>query len=232
MSVQLKLKNVSKIYKSDGNEVAALRDINLEIKTGERIFITGESGAGKSTLINIIGCLDRDFDGEYEILGDSAKRMGGKDIANLRNQFFGFIFQEYELIENYTVTENIEIPLVYKRSKKDKKQSIDEILSLVSLESKSKVKVKHLSGGQRQRVAIARALINGPLVIIADEPTGSLDEKNKEKIIDLILNCMDDNSTLILVTHDLSLVKYATRHIELKDGLIVSDKIINNEEYK
>lgn len=203
----IKISNLHKVYKHGNDETNALNNINFTIDQGEKFLIKGVSGAGKSSLINILGFIDFDYTGEYLLNGKNSKKMSSRKIAELRNKEFGYIFQEYALVENESVFENIKIPLLYsKTSPKDYAEKINKIISLVDLNDQRNKKVKHLSGGQRQRVAIARALINEPNIIIADEPTGSLNKDLKEDIFKILINYVSSDKTLILITHDTTFI--------------------------
>lgn len=202
--MRLELQGISKSYNKKTEPLKVLEDINLTVKEGERIIITGASGAGKSTLLNILGLVDNDFEGEYLLDGKSYKKLKEKEISKLRNETFGFIFQEYALIEEDTVFDNVKIPLLYSDEKRrNYRKRVIEILERVGLQEKIDKKVCLLSGGERQRVAIARALVNNPQIILADEPTSSLDDERAKQIIDIIYNYLDETSILLLVTHDL-----------------------------
>lgn len=227
----LELSNVSKTYGSSlkGDKVKALDEISLEIRSGEKIYIVGESGAGKTTLLNTISLMDGIFEGQYQIDGKDIHALSAKDKRRLRNGIFGFMFQEYALLEEDTVAENVEIPLLYsnKIKRKERSKRIQEVLRQVQMEEYRFKKVKNLSGGQRQRVALARALVNWPEMLILDEPTGSLNREMSNAIMEYILQYIDENQkTLILVTHDLEKVKKGDgRVIQMKGGKIISDRI-------
>lgn len=217
----IKLKRVSRIYDSQTQQsVEALLGIDLEIKEAEIVIVVGESGAGKSTLLNIIGLIDRDYSGEYELDGYELKAFSASEFATLRNEYFGFVFQDYALIEDESVLENIIVPLMY--SKKFKRNSwgkrVEAALRIVRMESLTNRKVKHLSGGQRQRVAIARALINSPRILLMDEPTGSLNRDMSQEIMaDIYAEVKKAGMTLIIVTHDLDKVKQSDARIIAMD---------------
>ncbi|HPZ90318.1 MAG TPA: ABC transporter ATP-binding protein [Bacillota bacterium] len=202
--MKLVLENVNRIYEKGGDKTQALCDINVSFHAGEQVMIIGESGAGKSTLLNTIGLLDRGYTGLYSIDGKNAREYSAKEQAVLRNKMFGYIFQEYALLESESVYDNVRVPLLYSDVPRRKhREYIEESLEQVGLSRYIRKKVKYLSGGERQRVAIARALVNKPRVILADEPTGSLDSKNRQIILDIIYNYLDDTKILIFVTHDL-----------------------------
>lgn len=227
----LELSNVSKTYGSSlkGDKVKALDEISLKIRSGEKIYIVGESGAGKTTLLNTISLMDGIFEGQYQIDGKDIHALSAKDKRRLRNGIFGFMFQEYALLEEDTVAENVEIPLLYsnKIKRKERSKRIQEVLRQIQMEEYRFKKVKNLSGGQRQRVALARALVNWPEMLILDEPTGSLNREMSNAIMEYILQYIDENQkTLILVTHDLEKVKKGDgRVIQMKGGKIISDRI-------
>lgn len=202
----IQIRSVTKVY---DNKVIALKNFSYNFKVGKKYLITGPSGAGKSTLLNIVSLLDREFTGNLVIDSKNASEMREKEIAYNRNEYFGFIFQEYALLENKTVYDNVVIPLYYSNVKrKDFKKKVNDVVNTVKLESKLNEKVKNLSGGQRQRVAIARALVHEPQIIIADEPFSSLDLELADDILNILLNYIGDGKTLILVSHDRNNVVY------------------------
>lgn len=214
------MRKINKYYQMGDNVFRVLHDIDLAIHTGEFVSIMGPSGSGKSTLINILGFLDNDFVGEYLFQGQTVTHRTDKQISALRNQKVGFIFQDFNLIENMTVAENVALPLIYNGYlAKNARPLVKNILKRMGIDHKIDVKPYELSGGQRQRVAIARALVNEPDLIIADEPTGALDTKTSEKIMDVIAEMNTEMGvTTVVVTHDPTLQRYASRHLILKDG--------------
>ena len=220
--MKIVLKDVSKTYKEDIYKTVALDNISLEINKGDQIMIVGPSGSGKSSLLNIIGLLDRDYEGDYTINNDSIKNITLKDMARYRNQTFAYIFQEYLLIENETIYENVRVPLLYSKiNKREYDALINDILTKVGLDHIANRKVKYLSGGERQRVAIARSLINNPDIILADEPTGALDSANREIILDILYNYAQDDKILLFVTHDLEKNRRGNqRVIKISEGRI------------
>lgn len=221
----IKLENINKNYKG----FYALKNISLQIIDGEFIAIIGESGSGKSTLLNIIGQIDVPSSGEIYLDEKNITDLTDNEIAKLRNTTFGFIFQSFYLEPTYTVSQNIEIPLVLAGiKKKDRKSRIDEVLLKVGLVDKAKNKASNLSGGEMQRVAIARAIVNNSPIIIADEPCGNLDSKNGKIIMSLLKDLNLEGKTIIMVTHSLEHAKWAKRIIKLSDGEIVSDTINAN----
>ncbi|MDP9750172.1 ABC transporter ATP-binding protein [Thermoanaerobacter pentosaceus] len=219
----IKTENVKKEYMSGKKKNLVLKGVNLEINAGEKIAIVGPSGSGKTTLLNIIGLLLPATEGEVYLAGEKASTLKEKERAKLRNKFFGYVFQEFLLVEEDTVFQNIEIPLLYslrKKTKSEKRKMVEEVLEKVGLEVKINEKVRNLSGGERQRVAIARAIINDPEVILADEPTGSLDAENGEKIIDIMESLVDKGKTLLIVTHNEAIAKRCDRIFRIKDGYV------------
>lgn len=225
----ISLSFVNKYYTSSEDTLHVLKDIDLHVAKGEMVAIMGPSGSGKSTLINIMGFIDGRFEGSYLFEGENISRRSDKDLSKIRNQSVGFVFQDFSLIENYTIFENIELPLLYgEYTPKQTKEKVLDIIRKVGLEGKEKKYPHQLSGGQKQRVAIARALINEPKFIIADEPTGSLDSITSREIMTLFKNINITNQvTIILVTHDSEVVPYCSRLIHIKDGYI-----LENEEFK
>lgn len=216
----IKVINLNKTY-NNGIKVQALKEINLKIERGEFILIIGKSGSGKSTLLNILGCMDGYDSGEYLFSDQDVKSLSSPELARFRNQKVGFVFQSFQLINELTVGENIEMPMgIAGVPRNERKKRVTELLEMVGLEEKESCRPLQLSGGQQQRVAIARALANNPDVILCDEPTGNLDEKNGIKIMELLKKLNEKDTTIIMVTHDLTLKQYADRIIEIKDGMI------------
>ncbi|MBQ2832758.1 ABC transporter ATP-binding protein [Methanobrevibacter sp.] len=218
----ISLKNVIKQY--DDGQVTALNRLNLTIEKGSFISIIGPSGSGKSTLLNMLGALDSPDAGEIVI--DGINLAQEKDLSDFRRDKIGFIFQLHNLLPNLTVEENVEIPLIAtKLPEKEKKERALKYIEAVGLLDKKDTKPNKLSGGQRQRVAIARALVNNPSIILADEPTGSLDSQTGQMVLDILKNMHEEyNVTLIIVTHDNDVAKLAERTIMIKDGQIIEDK--------
>lgn len=215
------IKNLKKYYnEGTDTEVKVLNNINLSINEGDLCSIVGASGSGKTTLLYILGCLDKQTAGEYFLGGNDVSKLSEKELATLRNSQFGFILQDFGLIEEDTVYDNIYVPLLFSKKRKNIENKIDTLLEkLEILELKNK-KVKKLSGGQRQRVAIARALINNPEIILADEPTGSLDSKNSKIIVNLLLDLNKQGKTVIIVTHNLEIAEKTNKRFSIKDGVI------------
>ena len=216
--------NVRKTYQMGPVTVAALRGVTFEIHAGDYISIMGPSGCGKSTLLNLLGCLDRPTSGHYRLGGEDVSQMNDDALSAVRGARLGFVFQSYNLIQQLTVVENIEIPLYYQdRPEAESRELARRMAARVGLEQRLGHKPMELSGGQQQRVAIARALVNEPLVILADEPTGNLDSSSGTEIMRLFDELHDQGKTLILVTHDPSVGQRAHRTIRLRDGEIESD---------
>lgn len=218
----IELKNIKKVYGKGDAQVEALRGIDLSIEKGEMIAIMGASGSGKSTLLNILGFLDKPTEGNYLLNGQSVGKLGDKILARNRNKFIGFVVQNFALIEDYTVFQNIKVPLDYtKISKKEKKQRIITLLDKMKISDKKDKLPKELSGGQNQRVAIARALVNDPEIILADEPTGALDSKTGEDVMDIFKEFNKEGKTVIIITHDEKIANMCKRIIKIEDGKLL-----------
>lgn len=221
----IKLSSVYKEYRLDGDNFTALRDINLSIRTGEFIAILGPSGSGKSTLMHMIGLLDIPSKGKITVEDRDVSKLSDEDLSRLRNEFVGFVFQQFNLINKLTVVENILLPTIYSRKKFEvnPQEKAMMLMKRFGIEEKANSYPNKLSGGQQQRVAIARALINNPKLILADEPTGNLDTKTGEKILDLLeeLN-FNDKITVALVTHEADVAAHARRKIQIRDGEIIN----------
>lgn len=220
----LKLESISKKYSKKKKTTIALEGVNLCIHQGDFVGIIGKSGAGKTSLLNILGLISKPTDGGYWIYDDNVADLDEKTMAEYRNRLFGFILQEYGLIDTYTVIENVQLPLSYAKEKMSSAQKYEktyEILKKLGMESRINDSCAELSGGQRQRVTIARALINNPDIILADEPTGALDNSTAEEFIELmhIIN-REDKKTIIMVTHDKNMLKYCNRIFEIKEGTV------------
>ncbi|AYE33631.1 ABC transporter ATP-binding protein [Clostridium septicum] len=217
----INLKGIIREYGSGENIVHALRGVDLSINSGELIAIMGPSGSGKTTLLNILGCLDSPNLGEYILNGINITKLKQKDLASIRNSKFGFVVQSFALLDDYTIYENIKIPLDYNSNKvKNKKLKIKEILKMLSIEEKINKYPTELSGGQCQRVAIARALVNNPDIILADEPTGALDKEIGEQVMGIFKEINKSGKTVIIVTHDLNIASQCSRIINIEDGKI------------
>lgn len=221
----ISLDDVKKSYFISGVEYPILKGIDLTIEEGEFVALMGPSGSGKSTLLNIIGALDKPTEGKYLIQDRLVSSLSSDDLADIRNKYIGFIFQNFQLIPNLTVFENVTLPSFYAGTQAD--DEAKKLLELVGLTEQLKKKPNELSGGQRQRVAIARSLINDPSFILADEPTGNLDSKTGKEIMDLILNLKNKyKKTILMVTHDQHIADLADRIIYLKDGKVTNKKSV------
>ncbi|MDH5806742.1 MAG: ABC transporter ATP-binding protein [Candidatus Methanomethylicaceae archaeon] len=217
-----------KIYRTGKIEYPALRGVNLKIKKGEFVAIVGPSGSGKSTLLNLLGALDRPTKGKVIVDGIDISKLNNNQLAELRNKKIGFIFQTFNLIPYMNALENVEVPMIAaKINSKERRNRAMQLLSIVGLEQFYKNRPSELSGGQQQRVAIARALINNPKIILADEPTGNLDSKSAYEIMEVLKKLNNNGSTIILVTHNLQLIKYCDRVLFMKDGNIEKEEILN-----
>ncbi|KMZ53339.1 ABC transporter ATP-binding protein [Dorea sp. D27] len=213
--------DVSKIYRIGGAEVRALDRASMQIEEGEFVSIVGPSGSGKSTMMNIIGCLDMADEGTYTLDGQAIEAYSESELARIRNKKIGFIFQSFNLIGNMTASENIELPLIYQRMpKNERKDRVMEALSKVRLEGRGSHRPNELSGGQQQRVAIARAIATSPSLFLADEPTGNLDSKTGEEIMNLFHELHEQGNTIVLITHDDSVASQANRSIHILDGRV------------
>tara|TARA_R110000737_G_scaffold227749_1_gene241970 strand:+ start:40 stop:789 length:750 start_codon:yes stop_codon:yes gene_type:complete len=230
----IETKKLSRIFKNGEIEVHALTDVDMVIEQGEFVAIMGASGSGKSTLLHIIGCLDRPTLGEYSLDGVRVNELDKNQLADIRNQKIGFIFQSYNLLSRTTALENVELPLIYDRTGRfsNSKEIAKKALEQVDLADRIYHKTNELSGGQQQRVAIARALVNNPALILADEPTGNLDSKTSIDIADLFVRLNNEGKTIVMITHEPEIAQFARRMIYLRDGRIISDKIIADRSTK
>ena len=217
--------DLTKTYQMGDIQVNALRGLSLKIKQGEVIAIMGPSGSGKSTLMNIIGCLDSPTTGRYLLNGENVAELVGNELAEIRNRQVGFVFQSYNLLARSSALTNVMLPLRYRRNGHElPKSKAEELLVRVGLQDRMRHKPYELSGGEQQRVAIARALVNEPAIVLADEPTGNLDSKSGEEIIELLMGLNQEKGvTLILVTHDPRVAKHAQRTIHLLDGRVENE---------
>jgi len=217
----IRLSDVHKVYDSGENAVHALRGITLDILAGESIAIMGPSGSGKSTLMHILGCLDVPSSGEYVLSGTSVRCMNQRELARVRNQKIGFVFQTFNLLPRASVQRNVELPMMYAGAgRTDRRDRALQALERVGLLDRARHLPSQLSGGQRQRVAIARALVNSPSILLADEPTGNLDSKTGQEILSIFEELNAQGHTVILVTHDPSVAAHASRSIRIVDGLV------------
>lgn len=226
MTPLISLSNVTKQYKlGDEVEVNALKGINLEVYPGEFVAIIGHSGSGKSTLMHIIGILDKPTSGTVILEGHNVAKLSEEKLAEVRNKHIGFVFQAFNLLPKTSAIENVELPLIYSSvSDKTRKEKSVKALETVGLGERMYHTPNQLSGGQQQRVAIARALVTNPSIILADEPTGNLDSKSSDEIIDLLKDLNKKGNTIVLVTHEMEIAKIAKRIVEIKDGQIISDR--------
>ena len=221
----IEIQSVSKIYNLGQTVVKALNNISLSIYENDYISIMGPSGSGKSTLMNIIGCLDVPTKGDYKFNSELISEMNDNQLANIRNQKIGFVFQTFNLLPKLNAMQNVEVPLIYSSlGKKDRTERVEEALSIVGLQDRMTHKPNELSGGQRQRVAIARALVNKPSIILADEPTGNLDSKSGNDILKFFSKLHKAGNTIIMVTHEESVAKLSKRRIDIFDGKIARDE--------
>jgi putative ABC transport system ATP-binding protein len=221
----IRLRNITKVYQMGDMEVRALDGVDLDIGRGEYVAIMGPSGSGKSTMMNVIGCLDTPTSGTYELNGKLASGMTDDELAQIRNEEIGFVFQTFNLLARTTALQNVELPLIYAGlTPADRHKKAQEALENVGLGSRSDHMPNQLSGGQRQRVAIARALVNDPSILLADEPTGALDTKTSVEIMDLFEQLFQRGNTIILVTHEEDIARHAHRIVKLRDGKIIHDE--------
>jgi putative ABC transport system ATP-binding protein len=221
----IELRGLGKIYHSGETEFAALRDVNLQIERGEFVAITGSSGSGKSTLMNILGCLDSPSQGSYLLADRDVAKQSRIELARVRNEFIGFVFQNFNLLARTSAAENVELPLIYaKVPPAERHQRAKDALERVGLAHRAGHHPSQLSGGQQQRVAIARALVTNPPLILADEPTGNLDSATSTEIMKLLTALQKSGMTIVFVTHEPDIAAYAGRKLLLKDGIVVSDE--------
>ena len=230
MKKLIDLRNINKTYRNGDQELKVLKNINLTVEEGEFVAIMGPSGSGKSTLMNIIGMLDRPSTGEYFLESEDVANLGDKKLAKVRNNQIGFVFQQFFLLSKLNALQNVELPLIYAGvSQGSRKNLAKQYLEKVDLGTRMTHLPSELSGGQKQRVAIARALVNNPSIILADEPTGALDTKTGEQIMELLTELNAEGKTIIMVTHEPEIAAYAKRQIVIRDGLISSDSAEKEE---
>jgi putative ABC transport system ATP-binding protein len=221
----IETQGLTKTFGTNGVAVHALRGIDLEVSRGEFVALIGPSGSGKSTLMAILGCLDSPTSGSYRFDGEQVDGLSGSELARIRNEKIGFVFQQYNLLPKASVVRNVELPMLYAGvARKERRRRALELLELVGIPEKAKVLPAALSGGQRQRVAIARALANEPAMLLADEPTGALDSHTGHEVLELFADLHRQGNTILIVTHDLSIAAMAERRIELHDGLIKAEE--------
>jgi len=214
--------NISKTYKNGSLELQVLKNISFKVDKGEFLAIMGSSGSGKSTMMNILGCLDNQYEGKYILDGIDISKSSENELSEIRNKKIGFIFQSFNLLPRLTALENVELPLVYSSvPKEERHKRANELLEMVGLKDRTHHRPNELSGGQRQRVAIARALVNNPSIILADEPTGNLDSKSEAEIIEILQKLNKMGKTIVIVTHEPNIGEIAQRKIVFKDGEII-----------
>jgi putative ABC transport system ATP-binding protein len=220
----IRMEGIRKVYDTGKIQVEALRGIDLEVNAGEFVAVVGPSGSGKSTLMNLIGCLDTPTDGHYELSGQSVAKMTKDELATVRNQRVGFVFQNFNLLPQISSFENVEMPLLFGGvSRRKRRQRVEELMHRVGLGDRMDHKPTELSGGQMQRVAVARALAMDPDIVLADEPTGNLDSTSGGDILELFQELWEQGRTMVVITHDAALARRANRQVEIHDGLITSD---------
>ncbi|MEI7475396.1 MAG: ABC transporter ATP-binding protein [bacterium] len=223
----IEISDIQKVYKMGDTCFKALDGVSLSVESGEFISIMGTSGSGKSTFMNILGCLDKPTKGNYSLDGIDVTRLSRDELADIRNQKIGFVFQGFNLISRTSAVENVELPMIYKGIPlKERIEKTNEALKLVGLENRGHHTPNQLSGGQQQRVAIARAIVNDAPIVLADEPTGNLDTKTSQEVMELFVKLNEENKkTIILVTHEPDIAEYSKRIIRFKDGNLISDEV-------
>lgn len=220
----LNLQNIFKDYQQDKLVVPVLKDVSLQVEEGEYVAIMGPSGSGKTTLMNIIGCLDRPTSGTYELAGEDVLKYKDKEMSDLRLRRIGFVFQSFHLLPRQSALENVALPLSYAGiKKKERRQRAAEALARVGLGERVDFKPTQLSGGQKQRVAIARAMVNNPKILLADEPTGALDSKSGQQIMELFEKLNEEGVTIVMITHDKKIASNAKRIIHIIDGMVTEE---------
>ena len=220
----IKTNNLTKVFTTEEVETTALNNVNFEVEEGEFVAIMGPSGCGKSTLLNLLGLLDNPTNGEYHFLGEEVAKYSERQRANLRKSNIGFVFQSFNLIDELTVYENVELPLLYIGvSSSDRKQRVEEVLDQMQIMHRRNHFPQQLSGGQQQRVAVARAVVGRPKLILADEPTGNLDSAHGDEVMKLLAGLHNDGTTIVMVTHSPAYAEYGSRLIHLFDGTIVTE---------
>jgi putative ABC transport system ATP-binding protein len=222
----LNLNNLSKIYRTDEVETVALNSVNVAIEQGEFVAVMGPSGCGKSTLLNVIGMLDRPSEGEYFFMGEDVAGYGEGKLSQIRKQNIGFIFQNFNLIDELSVQENIELALLYHDiSARERKQRVEQVMDKVGIAHRARHRPSQLSGGQQQRVAVARAVVGNQSLILADEPTGNLDSVHGQEVMEMLQGLNDEGATIVMVTHSAAHADYARRTINLFDGHVVTQSL-------
>ncbi|MDF2960359.1 MAG: macrolide transporter ATP-binding protein [Paenibacillus sp.] len=221
----IELQNITKVYERGAEKLHILNNLSLSVAEGDFVAIVGPSGSGKSTLMNTIGLLDVPTSGAYRLDGVATENMSDNELAELRNNKIGFIFQQFNLLPRLTALENVELPMIYSGlNKKARRERAQEMLELLGMGQRGHHKPSELSGGQQQRVAIARALSIGPSLILADEPTGALDSKTGNEVLELVMRLNEQGNTIVLITHDSHIADHARRVISIRDGAIVGDE--------
>jgi putative ABC transport system ATP-binding protein len=223
----IELHDLSKVYRTADVETTALSQVNLEIANGEFIAIMGPSGCGKSTLLNILGMLDTPNSGSYNFLGDNVANRSERELAVVRKQNIGFIFQSFNLIDELSVAENVALPLLYHNMPaKERAETVHQVLEHMNIAHRANHRPQQLSGGQQQRVAVARAVVTAPKLILADEPTGNLDTTNGEEVLKLLGQLNSDGTTIVMVTHDQGHAEHAGRVVHMLDGRVLSENVV------
>lgn len=225
----IKIENLDKVYKNGAIELRALKNVNLTIDNNEFVSIMGPSGSGKSTFMNVLGCLDSITCGTYLLDGVNVADLKEDELAVIRNKKIGFVFQSFNLLPRISTLKNVELPMMYANiSPKERREKAIEVLEKVGLGDRLEHKPNELSGGQRQRVAIARALVNSPSILLADEPTGNLDSKSGDEVMDIFQQLNNEGVTIVLVTHELEIAEFSKRIVVFKDGEIIEDRLVEN----
>jgi putative ABC transport system ATP-binding protein len=231
MSAVIKLENIHKIYHTGEVDVHAVRDVTMEIQRGEFVAVMGASGSGKSTLMNMLGCLDRPTQGRYLLDGTDVSKLERDELADIRNEKIGFVFQGFNLLARTSALENVELPMLYVHRRIPGSEQRDralKALEIVGLAQRADHHPNQLSGGQQQRVAIARALVNQPALLLADEPTGNLDSQTSIEIMGVFQKLNEQGITIVMVTHELDIASYTRRNIIMRDGRVVTDEAVKN----
>jgi putative ABC transport system ATP-binding protein len=223
----IEMHGLTKVFRTSNVETTALSNINVEINAGEFIAIMGPSGCGKSTLLNVMGMLDTPSDGRYAFLGEDVSNYSENRLADIRKFNIGFIFQSFNLVDELTVAENVELPLLYQKvDAKERKERVQSLLERVGIAHRADHRPQQLSGGQQQRVAVTRAVVTNPKLILADEPTGNLDTTNGEEVLDLLNKLNGEGTTIVMVTHDPGHADHASRVVQMLDGRVLSENIV------
>ncbi len=227
----IQMHDLNKVYRTSNVETTALNHINLEINAGEFIAIMGPSGCGKSTLLNVMGMLDTPTTGRYTFRDENVSDYSERKLADFRKHNIGFIFQSFNLVDELTVAENVELPLLYQKvPAKERRERVQAVLERVNIAHRADHRPQQLSGGQQQRVAVARAVVTNPNLILADEPTGNLDTVNGEEVLDLLNQLNSDGTTIVMVTHDPSHANHASRTVHMLDGRVLSENTVSLQE--